>query len=126
MRTLGKQVTIAPALTFNGPVTVDDIQAAAAAAEGAHTIFLEDHEAVPTTVEEVEELLAVDAETHDTILAAASAATEFAPEEDKVAHILATLDALDADKSAEAVAWKALRTDPDGGLGVAQPVEKIK
>ena len=74
------------------------------------TIYLLPGEDVPTSLDEVEALLAKDAETHD-IVAEKAMDAALDGELDQLEHIKATLDGLEADTSKEAMDWKAVRTE---------------
>ena len=102
MRTLRKSVTVAPPLSFDGPITPDDI--IAKGAKDGLTLYLDDDEEVPHSMEKVEELLAKDAEKYEVIV-------EKAAESD--GDLLDTLTALSEDDSKEAAEWKKHRMEKE-------------
>ena len=77
-----------------------------------HTLYVDDAHKAFETADDVEEILTKDADDHPVIIdAAIGAALAAGPEgeEDPAKRILATLDALVADDSAEALEWKDRR-----------------
>ena len=92
-------------------VLSDDYDPTTGVHTNPRTVYLLPGEDVPTSLDEVEALLAKDAETHDIVAEKAmGAALDLDAEADPLDHLKATLDALDADDSKEAMDWKAVRT----------------
>ena len=91
-------------------VLSDDYDPTTGVHTNARTLYLLSGEDVPTSLDEVEALLAKDAETHD-IVAEKAMDAALDGELDQLEHIKATLDGLEADTSKEAMDWKAVRTE---------------
>ena len=91
-------------------VLSDDYDPTTGVHTNPRTVYLLPGEDVPTSLDEVEALLAKDAETHD-IVAEKAMDAALDGELDQLEHIKATLDGLEADTSKEAMDWKAVRTE---------------
>lgn len=75
-------------------------------------LLIDDNEPTPLTHDALEEFLAKESDSHDIVGEKIIEAALDAPDElDKNKMLLATLDALVADKSPESEAWKAKRVE---------------
>ena len=97
-------------------VLSDDYDPTTGVHTNPRTVYLLPGEDVPTSLDEVEALLAKDAETHDIVAEKAMDAAldldpDASPDAAQLDHLKATLDGLEADTSKEANDWKAVRTE---------------
>lgn len=111
---------------WKGTVTIADSETDGVPEGRVHTLILPD-EKFTTSAEGIQSVLEEDSVEHDVVAEKAiEAALDIEPEkaEDATQVVLGTLDALAADKSPEAKAWKETRlADPGAGLGAVDSVE---
>lgn len=105
-RLLGQSVTLVAALHTEGVATTATMHEAASKDPASHTLYFEDHETVPQTIDEVEEFIAKHADEKPVLAEiAVEEAAKMDPGADKHAQVMAVLDAIKASEDKDAVQW---------------------